>query len=88
MDREIKFKLWVKDNGQGMSEMLNMEDINPEYFYDMLINPKKHNVIWLEFTGLKDKNEKEIYEGDILLKGNIKYIQNHHSPQVGMGSTW
>ena len=60
MTREIKFRIW--NNGQmrysmdGWSEdtdILNLSDLFTE-------------TILMQYTGLKDKNNKEIYEGDLL----------------------
>jgi uncharacterized phage protein (TIGR01671 family) len=54
--REIKFRAWIKD-----SERMN-------YSFTILENPYIPNdeVVLMQYTGLKDKNGKEIYEGDII----------------------
>lgn len=54
--REVKFKMW-----DGKKMHLNpMTDEKEEVL--CLFG----NGIWLQFTGLKDKNGKEIYEHDVL----------------------
>jgi len=56
--REIKFRAWDKER----------EEIVPvtQLFWDILGNLKTpDSFILMQYTGLKDKNGKEIYEGDI-----------------------
>ena len=54
--REIKFRAWDKKN-KGWCSYTNSDCMNN------LDNPE---CAIMQYTGLKDKNGKEIYEGDIL----------------------
>lgn len=58
--REIKFRVW--DNGAKMYQQMSaMMNVHTGHISDL---PGRH--ILEQFTGLHDKNGKEIYEGDIL----------------------
>ena len=62
---EIKFRGWSK-YAETMYPWDKMENSSDNYLKENFDGPLKSGITLLQFTGLKDKNGKEIYEGDIL----------------------
>lgn len=89
MNREIKFRAWHKTFkkmykiGQITLEKgsWNYEPENKD-FIGMSI-PYQPSMILMQYTGLHDKNGKEIYEGDIVGDNKIKWIVKWNKHRMG-----
>lgn len=67
MSREIKFRAWDKE-----ADVPFMSDVNM-MGYQLGNYLSQDRYVVMQYTGLKDKNSKEIYEGDI-----VKYVTNYY----------
>jgi len=71
--REIKFRFWNREENQMISgDTLAFEEYAP------LCHLLSQEGI-MQYTGLKDKNGREIYEGDIIVDGSAP------GPEYGIG---
>lgn len=72
--RQIKFRAWDKNS----KKFITVELTNGRY--DLMVSPPSYYDLepWQQYTGLKDRNGTEIYEGDILIDddtGEIDYAR-------------
>lgn len=65
MKREIKFRAWIPNTG-WLADGFSIAMDGTEWYDDNGHSWPLSQLEIMQFTGLKDKNGKEIYEGDIV----------------------
>ena len=95
MKREIKFRFWDKElHKMGKEYELQCGDggswgnFNKDYIDEYYSERETSNSILMQFTGLKDINGNEVYEGDILETEWTKTMPYPQKSIPGQKATW
>ena len=90
MTRQIKFRIWnpkTKEITPDWPLMLSSNSLHPTYLNQTINKDIDDGYVFMQFTGLHDKNGKEIYEGDIVHNISTKE-KGYAVPQGWVGTVF